>query len=80
MQAPVEVVAQTYVTAASFDIVLNSTGAVLALIDEVVEQSKVRGCSWCATQTFVQLFLLAYDQQQTSCSLVHTSVLQEDRV
>ena len=41
LQAPVELVAQTYVTSASYDIVLNSTGAVLALVDEVVEQSKV---------------------------------------
>jgi hypothetical protein len=43
VQAPleVEISGPTYVTAASYDIVLSSTGAVLGLVDEVVEQAKV---------------------------------------
>lgn len=43
MQAPLDLEASgpTYVTQSSYELVLNSAGAALALVDEVVEQSKV---------------------------------------
>lgn len=43
VQAPTEIEESgpTYVTTASYDAVLNSVGAALALVDEVVEQAKV---------------------------------------